>query len=150
MENKAVSRFLMVLLMVAMVAGQNYFSGLNIDPILLRDTEVAINDLKYTLQKNLNCRPPPLNAFLGSILKTAFFPFKGIKGFPGYNAVSPTVTCMTNVGGVFYSIYQKVVRVVDLLQKVRSQLIQYNNIIVGSGNTVVGSNNMVIGSKDSF
>lgn len=64
--------------------------------------------------------------------------------------MQPTVTCIFNPGAVFYSTYQKVVRVIDLLQKVRSQLIQYNNIIIGSENTVLGSNNMVIGSKDSF
>lgn len=57
---------------------------------------------------------------------------------------------MFNQGATFYSIYQKVMKVVDLLQKVRSQLIQYNNIVIGSGNSVAGSNNMVIGSKDSF
>lgn len=47
-------------------------------------------------------------------------------------------------------LYQKVLCVVNLLQKVRNCLIQYNNIVIGEQNAVNGSNNIVIGSRNSL
>jgi hypothetical protein len=37
-----------------------------------------------------------------------------------------------------------------MLQKVKSYLTQYNNIIIGNNNTINGTNNLVIGSKNSL
>ena len=53
-------------------------------------------------------------------------------------------------GGVGGLLYQKVLCVANLLQKVRNYLIQYNNIIIGEENAVNGSNNIVIGSRNSL
>lgn len=152
MENKGVGKWVIIWVLVMTVSGQTLFSGLNIDPLLLRQADSAMSDLKTALQQNFNCRPSfsLQGGFLGSILKTAFFPFKGLKGFDGYSAVQPKVTCLSRQGAVFYSIYQKVAKAIELLQKVRQQLIQYNNIIIGSNNAIVGSNNLVIASEVSF
>jgi hypothetical protein len=76
-----------------------------------------------------------------------FFSFKNLNGFAGYNSNPPVMMCdFSRQGNVFVSIYQKVVNVSNLLQKVRNCLIQYNNIVIGNGNNVNGSNNLIIGS----
>lgn len=46
MENKATTKLLIILIMATVVTGQGYFSGLNIDPVLLQDTNAAIKGLK--------------------------------------------------------------------------------------------------------
>lgn len=47
-------------------------------------------------------------------------------------------------------LYQKVLCVANLLQRVRNYLIQYNNIIIGEQNSIQGENNVVIGSRNSL
>lgn len=46
--------------------------------------------------------------------------------------------------------YKKTLRVSELLAKVKTYILQYNNIIVGNNNAVNGNSNVVIGSRNSF
>jgi len=39
---------------------------------------------------------------------------------------------------------------VTLLQTIKSYLVEYNNVIIGSNNTVSGNDNFVVGSNDSL
>lgn len=128
MENTQLSKLLLMFSLILATLGQTNFAGLNIDPVLLSQADAAINDLKSALLKNFNCQPR--YSLLGSIFGKTFFPFHSIMGFSGFNGSPPQI--MYGQGSVYYSIYQKITKVINLLQQVRKCLIQYNNIIVGS------------------
>jgi hypothetical protein len=159
MEQTKMCFTLLLLALAVVTRADNYFTGLNIDAQLLCNTNDAINDLEKTLNANMNCEPEPVrSSWAGNLRGFRFleqryshFQFKGIRGFDGYNGGRPNMVCQySQRNGMALSIYQKIVNVVALLQKVRNYLIQYNNIIIGSGNAVTGSNNLVIGSRNSF
>lgn len=46
--------------------------------------------------------------------------------------------------------YKKALKVSELLAKIKTYVLQYNNVIVGNSNTVIGNANVVIGSRNSL
>jgi hypothetical protein len=147
--------------MIVSIKGDNFFADLKIDQNLLNQANLAMTNLKNTLEHNLNCQPqnngllPGLNLFGGvSFLQQIFqhYSLKNLCGLQGYDATYPKYTWQQTAQNcfIFSTIYQQVITVSELLQKVRNCLIQYNNIIIGSNNTVSGNKDIVIGSKNNF
>lgn len=155
-------RLTFLLVLICLAHSQDYFSGLNIDPVLVNKTNNAINLLKNSLYRNFNCQqqmpmfgPQPNVNLLGGRFLQFFqqnYQFKNFNGFNGYTATQPSITCAYSNfrNGIFQDIYQQVVDVTQLLQQVKGWLIQYDNVIIGDNNTVIGSDNIVIGSSNSL
>jgi hypothetical protein len=160
MENIKLTFLFLLLAMMVIIKGDNYFADLNIDPNLLNQANLAMTDLKNTLEQNLNCQPqnngllPGLNLVGLSFLQQIFqhYPLKGLCGLQGYDATYPKFTWKQTGQNslIFSTIYKQVITVSEVLQKVRNYLIQYNNIIIGNNNTVSGNNDIIIGSKNNL
>ena len=155
-------RITLFFIVLCFAHSQDYFAGLNIDPILVNSTNNAINILKTSLSRNFDCQQqmpqfgplPNVNLFGGRFLQflQQSYQYKNFFGFGGYAATQPSITCASSPfrNTVFQQIYQQVIDVTQLLQKVKSWLIQYNNVVIGNNNTVNGTDNVVIGSSNSL
>lgn len=162
MEKSSLSSFLLILLFCSL-NGQtdDYFAGLNLDPTLVQQTNIAISTLKNSLYLNLNCNPPQPSSmpfgtgFASSFLQNGFQSMQLQGGYGWANpfvGMQPQISCQNiyTRRAVLNSLYQQIVTVTTLLQTVKSYLLQYNNIIVGGNNTVAGNDNFVIGSNNSL
>ncbi len=147
-------------------SGQDYFSGIPIDPTFLQQANQALLDLKSALYGNFDCHFPVASFAQNmnsngnrnlQIQKTlsdssAFTPFKDVKGVSGYRA-SPSQFRGKNPNArasLLSSVHQKVELVKFYLGQIRKILYQYNNIVIGAANNVEGYNNMVVGSRNSL
>lgn len=160
MEKLNIPVLLLLLALLCPLHAQDYFAGLNIDPTLISQANLAINTLKKSLYLNFNCDPIQFQSFpFGASSPLSFlqsyqnYAFQGLTGFNGgFSGANPRVNCQNSRqrGTVLFTVYQQVVTVTTLLQTIKSYVIEYNNVIIGSNNTVVGDNNFVIGSNNSF
>lgn len=167
MEKNSTSKLILLLLLATIINTQDYFAGLNIDPTLISQANIAITTLKNSLYLNFNCNPSdvailtPLSSSLpvdSSFLSAADNGFSTFQ-YQGFNSLGQTFTASppqiickygTQRRAIIFTIYQQIITVTTLLQTIKSYLLEYNNIVIGNNNTVIGNDDFVIGSNNSI
>lgn len=150
----------MTLCIVVYLAQCAYFDQLPIDPTLSNEANQAINFLLTTLKSHLDCSLDDKPRSTRSI-NNHLFNYIGSFGFlsrrnyikngdrSAYSYSEPlwkNSFCGYNEN---YHLYRQLKRGADVLAKIKKDLMQYNNVIVGSANRVKGKNNVVIGSNNT-
>lgn len=94
MEAFKIPALLLLLSILSPAYTQNYFAGLNLDPTLISQTNIAINTLKNSLYLNFDCNPAqfqalPFGASSPSTSPLSFmhsyqnYTLQGLSGFNG-------------------------------------------------------------------